>query len=499
LIYPPGHPYEPNSIDMAFMITTEPEVAVTEACCFPDGNCVDLTVAECIEKGGTPQGTGTDCASTDCPTPEPTEACCLPDGNCADLTLAECQALGGTPQGSGTDCTDVNCPAVCEVVPPNCPEGVVMTQWAGFHDNFAAPPEPASPDAILLSYITACSAPGVPLQFDEVPGEGGVPANSWFGHTFTGLPTGIVAAKLEIRARATTGGGSGGTWNDHISIVDSIAGCIPTWTWQSRFENLPEAGGDWLAGEVATYCLDLATLPTKGGPVSVLSQLNSGSLSLRVDDDTGVDYITLTIAVCPCQYSFEFEVLAGIDDDCEFTPPMEPASPSTEMTTAFPGAWRRFDQIVSSRRFGHTFTALRCCPVAAELEICMRAGSDVPSNDVLSLEFLNPTFAWSKRIEDLPLTPGGSPIGSWNVGDIATFTLDLGDLLPSNAGVTSVLRDMCDGDLDVYIQDDTAVDYMILRYWCCCEETIPGDTNLDWTVNWKDIAIAALHWLEFGP
>jgi hypothetical protein len=40
----------------------------------------------------------------------PTEACCLPDGSCMDgLTPSACQALGGTPQGPGTSCATVNC------------------------------------------------------------------------------------------------------------------------------------------------------------------------------------------------------------------------------------------------------------------------------------------------------------------------------------------------------------------------------------------------------
>jgi len=41
----------------------------------------------------------------------PTEACCRLDGSCVDgLTPGQCQALGGTPQGSGTSCATVNCP-----------------------------------------------------------------------------------------------------------------------------------------------------------------------------------------------------------------------------------------------------------------------------------------------------------------------------------------------------------------------------------------------------
>lgn len=38
-----------------------------EACCFADGSCQDLTAEECLAQGGTPQGAGTSCATTDCP------------------------------------------------------------------------------------------------------------------------------------------------------------------------------------------------------------------------------------------------------------------------------------------------------------------------------------------------------------------------------------------------------------------------------------------------
>ena len=497
LIYPPKHPYEPNSIDMAFMITTKPIVEPNEACCFDDGSCLNLTPAECVEKGGTPQGFGTDCNSIDCPTPEPNEACCLPNGNCVDVSVAECKALHGVPQGFGTNCTTTNCPSSCEIPPINCPNtgelAVIMSYGGGLPDNFAPLPEAASPDTILLNYIVSCSAPGSPLQFDEIPGESGVPANSWLGHTFTGLPAGIVAARLEIRARATTGGGSGGTYNDHIAIVDSISGCSPSWAWQNRFENLPEAGGDWRPGDVSTFCLDLDALPKPmGGTVSVLSQLATGRLGIRIDDDTGVDYMILTIAVCRCKYRYPEKVIAGVDDDCKFTAPMELASPSTELTTAFGGSWRRFDQIVSNRKFGHTFTGLPSGIVAAELELCLRAGTDVPTNDVLYLEFLNPTFRWDKSLAFLTAM-------TWTVGDVKKLVLDLGNLPPSTGSVTSVLGDMADGDLDVYIQDDTAVDYIILRYWRCCEKSIPGDINLDGIVNFIDIGIAADNWLEIDP
>jgi hypothetical protein len=496
LVYPDNHPYRGKSIDMAFAITTKPITEPTEGCCFPDGSCADLTQAECIEKNGTPQGIGTNCATTQCPFPDPNEACCLPDGSCAGLTLAECKARGGTPQGVGTDCVGVNCPVPCEIPPMNCPTSgdpaVIMTHLGGLNDNFTLPAETTSPDAILLSYITTCSAPGIPLQFDYVPGEGLVPANSWLGHTFTGLPAGIVAARLQVRARASTGWGSGGAYNDSISIISSIAGCTPTYAWSSRFMNLPEAGGSWMPGQADTFCLDLAALPTATGTVNVLNQLANGSLRLYVQDDTGVDYIKLTIAVCPCKYRFRQEVTAGVDNNCQFAAIFTPASPSPALVTAFPGPWRRFDEIVPNKKFGHTFTGLPAGIVAAQLEMCLRAGYDIPQNDALHLQFLNPTFAWGKGIASLTAMP-------WNVGDQKILILDLGNLPPSIAGVTSILGTLASGKLDVYIQDDTAVDYITLRYWTCCKKSMSGDINLDGTVNFKDLAILAEDWLEVDP
>jgi hypothetical protein len=507
LRYPAGHPYAGRSIDMAFMITTEP-IVPPQACCFPDGSCQELTPAECKEEGGWPGGDGTTCATTECP--DPNEACCLPDGSCEDLTLAECQALGGTPQGSDTDCSDVKCPLPCDIGEPDCPDGqdpVVITYWAGSNDNFAPLPEPALPDKILKDYIDCNPHKNKPLQFDEVPGEDDVPAHSWFGHTFACLPPGIVAAKLEIRARATTGGGKKGTDNDRIRIVNSIKGCAPK-GWRSKLKDLPEANGTWDPNQVATFCLDLDALPTDTGPISVLGQLASGSLSILIEDDTGLDYMKLTIAVCPCEYPYLVEIMAGVDDGCEFTLPTEPAFPRSELESAWGSVpWRSFDQIVGNIRFGHTFTDLRCCPIAAELVICMRAGWGYSINDTLSLQFLaqSSSFAWGHNIgthlskDGLPLNPDETPISAWT-NRKETFTLNLDKLPPSNAGVTSVLGNMgADGYLDVYIQDDTAVDHMILRYWCCCEETVPGDINNDGINNFEDLAIFAEHWLECRP
>lgn len=72
------------------------------SCCNPDtGECVDLAPG-----------------STDCPpgftlVPGPCgelQACCLPDGTCLDTFIACCDDLGGSPQGSGTNCQNTECP-----------------------------------------------------------------------------------------------------------------------------------------------------------------------------------------------------------------------------------------------------------------------------------------------------------------------------------------------------------------------------------------------------
>jgi hypothetical protein len=38
-----------------------------------------------------------------------TEACCLPDGSCMDLLPTDCWTVSGTPQGEGTDCVSTSC------------------------------------------------------------------------------------------------------------------------------------------------------------------------------------------------------------------------------------------------------------------------------------------------------------------------------------------------------------------------------------------------------
>ncbi len=91
--------------------------ALTEACCFSDGTCADMFPPDCVVQGGTPQGPGTDCATTPC---ETKIACCLSQDNaCVILPVADCAALGGFQAPGGVCLGDANGNGIddaCEVI-----------------------------------------------------------------------------------------------------------------------------------------------------------------------------------------------------------------------------------------------------------------------------------------------------------------------------------------------------------------------------------------------
>ena len=101
---------------------------------------------------------------------------------------------------------------------------------------------------------------------------------------------------------------------------------------------------------------------------------------------------------------------------------------------------------------------------------------------------------WGRAISTL------APTGPWTSGTSKVVTLNLANLPPSGTGVTSVIGDMTDGDLDVYVQDDTAVDYLHLRVEVCCDKGIPGDNDNDGDVDYVDFSIQSANWLiGVGP
>ena len=100
-----------GTIDYECDCVEEPQP--TQACCFADGSCADLSEQDCLGQGGTPQGANTACLGdqnnngTDdaCEQPAPgTIACCFPDGSCTYLEVMECLAGGGKALLEGMPC-----------------------------------------------------------------------------------------------------------------------------------------------------------------------------------------------------------------------------------------------------------------------------------------------------------------------------------------------------------------------------------------------------------
>jgi len=98
----------------------------TGACCI-DGECFDLTSAECATGGGTYEGDGTDCITFSCPIPD--GACCLSNGNCIVLTEESCNIIAGTWQGPDSECNGALCPIGAACLPDGtCIEGVTQLE-----------------------------------------------------------------------------------------------------------------------------------------------------------------------------------------------------------------------------------------------------------------------------------------------------------------------------------------------------------------------------------
>jgi hypothetical protein len=60
-----------------------------------------------------------------------------------------------------------------------------------------------------------------------------------------------------------------------------------------------------------------------------------------------------------------------------------------------------------------------------------------------------------------------SGTGSWYPGAEATFEVDLADLPPYSHFGTNILSELQDGELEFMVEDDTLVDYAILRVCQC--------------------------------
>jgi hypothetical protein len=103
-----------GSLDLAFVVTGEPDQPTTGACCLNDGTCQVVTQAECGDLNGVYQGDGSSCLGDVnpqngiddlCETIFQQGACCYGADLCVVTSAAVCvNTFGGTYMGDGVAC-----------------------------------------------------------------------------------------------------------------------------------------------------------------------------------------------------------------------------------------------------------------------------------------------------------------------------------------------------------------------------------------------------------
>lgn len=172
----------------------------------------------------------------------------------------------------------------------------------------------------------------------------------------------------------------------------------------------------------------------------------------------------------PCCLTFQFP--AGKADGFVTTDGLEAAAPSPALVASLPGTLSAvFDGTVVDRFFAHTFTLPQGnCIESARLEFKARplgSGSTV-ANDSLALRFTGVTGSpsWGSYFGSGNANPGLEP-NPWklpNYGSGQLFTLDLSNL-PGGGNLIATLNSQ--RFLDMYVQDDTAIDYLLLTVTFC--------------------------------
>ena len=165
-------------------------------------------------------------------------------------------------------------------------------------------------------------------------------------------------------------------------------------------------------------------------------------------------------------------IAVGRADD--FAEPLESVFPDSNLTrfiaTVSISPLRYLDDTTINKPMGHTFTWSPFELIGAELEIHLRALGNISENDRLSLELNDKYFEGEGEVWRWTTTLAILTQTAWEGGEDRTLILDLGNLPIDLYGRTSVLSYMADGNLDVNVQDDTAIDYMVLRLYCTAAE-----------------------------
>jgi|GEM_PF-4380748 len=182
----------------------------------------------------------------------------------------------------------------------------------------------------------------------------------------------------------------------------------------------------------------------------------------------------------PCCLTFRFP--AGRADKFATSDGLEAASPSAAFAASVPSSLSAlFDGTQMDRYFAHTFVLPQGnCIGSARLDVFAKplgAGGTV-QNDSISLRFTGVAGAqtWTSHFGSGQPNPGLLPnpwkLPTYGAGQL--FSLDLGNL----PGGGNLLTDLnAQRFLDIGIQDDTAVDYMVLTVEFCECQMQPDKTD----------------------
>lgn len=168
-----------------------------------------------------------------------------------------------------------------------CPcDGPYRVYTVGGVDNMAAPTEPTSRRPRLTALRT--TPPFLWVDNDTCPIDRG------WGHSFTGLPSGIVRADFALRARPC-----GGSSNDSLNFDLLNLGSTETFSRGFQFSTMATP---WVSptNPLTNFFFNLGTtLPTQVCGSNLLGNFGDRIFDVYIQDDTGVDAARLRVQPCP--------------------------------------------------------------------------------------------------------------------------------------------------------------------------------------------------------
>jgi hypothetical protein len=207
---------------------------------------------------------------------------------------------------------------------------------------------------------------------------------------------------------------------------------------------------------------------------------------------------TCSFTVTVVNQTLYASTMLGIPD-C-FKLPTEAAPKSGQLLAAYPGAcWRPFDNLGVNCDFGVSFMGLPANLTCGQLWIRMRPNcSDIPWNDSISVGLnTNKTWGWTSYIGGGNGSPGltsATWCGQGGCGQL--FNMNLASMPNTGANLLPIINAAGSHKLDIFVQDDTGVDYAQLNY-CYCR-TLPWWQGWEWTTANAALATADTY-ASFSP